>query len=189
MVVQGFAYNWTMRLPIFLILLLVSSLSTAQSKGKDFLNNLEPFCGKYYGGKAVFPEEDKNPFKGQDLMIYFSSCAKAEVRIPFQVGEDRSRTWVLTLDEKGLLLKHDHRHEDGTPDDITMYGGYANSDGNALEQHFPADAYTANLIPAAATNEWSLVISKDKKQLSYILKRDGQLRFRADFDLRETIRK
>lgn len=137
----------------------------------------------------MFPEEDKNPFKGQELSIYFAACTETEVRIPFRVGEDHSRTWVLTLDEKGLLLKHDHRHEDGTPDAITMYGGYANSNGNAFAQHFPADAYTANLIPAAATNEWSLVLSSDKKTLSYILTRDGQLRFRADFDLREPVSK
>jgi hypothetical protein len=25
--------------------------------------------------------------------------------------------------EEGLQLKHDHRHEDGTPDEVTMYGG------------------------------------------------------------------
>lgn len=109
------------------------------------------------------------------------------MRIPFQVGENRSRTWVLTLDEQGLLLKHDHRHADGTPDEITMYGGYATPAGTDRVQSFPADEHTATLIPAAATNEWSLVLNKESKTLSYILKRDGQLRFRADFDLGRAI--
>ena len=107
------------------------------------------------------------------------------MRIPFQVGEDKSRTWVLTLDEKGLLLKHDRRHADGTPGEVTMYGGYANAGRNAFEQSFPADDYTAKLIPVASTNEWSLVLSQHKKKLSYILQRDGQLRFHAGFDLRK----
>jgi len=178
-----------MRHSILPCLLLIGSLTLAQSSGKDFLKNLAPLCGKYYGGKAIFPEGDKDPFKGQELVIYVSSCSDTEVRIPFWVGADRSRTWVLTQDEKGLLLKHDHRHEDGTPDEITMYGGYANANGNALAQHFPADVYTANLIPAAATNEWSLVLSKDMSTLSYILKRDGQLRFQADFDVRKAVHK
>ena len=40
------------------------------------------------------------------------------------VGEDRSRTWIVSVLSDGRLrLKHDHRHEDGEPDAITMYGG------------------------------------------------------------------
>ncbi|WP_261990308.1 hypothetical protein [Hymenobacter sp. BT188] len=66
---------------------------------------------------------------------------------------------------------------------MTMYGGYAKSGGTLYSQSYPADDYTAKLIPAAATNEWSTVLSEDRKTFSYILKRDGQLRFQADFDL------
>ena len=112
-----------------------------------------------------------------------SVCNDTEVQIPFHVGEDKSRTWVLKLDDQGLLLKHDHRHADGTPDEITWYGGYAKTGGTAFSQAFPADEHTAKLIPAASTNEWSLVFGPDKKTLSYILSRDGNMRFQADFDL------
>ena len=169
----------------FLIFLLSLSFTEAltQTHAREFLGNLNKFCKQSFSGTAIFPEGDKNPFAGQALIIHFATCNENELRIPFQVGEDKSRTWVLTLDENGLLFKHDHRHEDGTPDEITMYGGYARSKGNTLEQFFPADEYTAKLIPAAATNEWTLALSTDKKTLSYILKRDGQLRFHATFDL------
>jgi hypothetical protein len=64
-----------------------------------------------------------------------------------------------------------------------MYGGYAKPGGTLVAQSFPADEHTAKLIPAAATNEWTLTLDTDKKILSYILKREGQLRFHADFDL------
>ena len=165
---------------LFVLLMFYATNLLAQS---PFLDQLKPFCGKQYGGKVIFPEGDKDPFSGKDLFIAFSSCKENEVRIPFRVGEDKSRTWVLTQDAQGLLLKHDHRHEDGTPDEVTQYGGYAKVGGTALVQHFPADAFTAKLIPAAATNEWTLSLSRDKKTLSYILKRDGDLRFQADFDL------
>ena len=151
------------------------------------MSNLSAFCGKQFSGKVIFPEGEKDPFKGDPLKIIFSNCSEKEVRIPFHVGENKSRTWVISLDEKGLLLKHDHRHEDGTSDSITQYGGYAKVGGTDFEQSFPADAYTANLIPAAATNEWTLALQADKKKLSYILKRDGQLRFHADFDLSKPI--
>jgi hypothetical protein len=86
-------------------------------------------------------------------------------------------------------LKHDHRHKDGTSDSITLYGGYAKASKNKYEQFFPSDSYTAKLIPAAATNEWNLILSKDKKRLSYILRRDGKLRFHADFDLSRPVNK
>jgi hypothetical protein len=168
---------------ILILLFLISYQATGQTSAEEFLKNLKLFCGNRYSGKAVFPEGDKNPFKGEALTIHFSKCTDKEVRIPFQVGNDQSRTWVITLDDTGLLLKHDHRHADGTPDEITQYGGYAIKPGNSSQQSFPADEYTAKLIPAAATNEWTLIIQPDKKILSYILKRDGQLRFQADFDL------
>jgi len=173
-----------MLLTAICILLLAS---TQHPSEKEFLTNLSVFCGKQFSGTVIFPEGDKNPFNGEVLKIIFASCSEKEVRIPFHVGTNTSRTWVVTLDEKGLLLKHDHRHDDGTPDAVTMYGGYAKSGGSAFEQSFPADEHTAKLIPAAATNEWTLALSADKKILSYILTRDGQLRFHADFDLSKSI--
>jgi len=53
------------------------------------------------------------------------SCTEEEIRIPFHVGEDRSRTWVLSRSDSGFRLVHDHRHEDGSADAITGYGGSA----------------------------------------------------------------
>ncbi|GAB3194259.1 hypothetical protein GCM10027293_02090 [Pontibacter aydingkolensis] len=140
-------------------------------------------CGKSYAGKVIFPADGKDPFAGKPLTMHVASCSDTTIRIPFHVGEDKSRTWVLRKTEEGLQLKHDHRHEDGTPDEITMYGGIALASDDKMEQRFPADAHTAQLIPAAATNEWTLALSPDGKTFSYILKRDNQLRFRADFDL------
>jgi hypothetical protein len=146
------------------------------------------YCGKSFAGKVIFPTDDKDPFAGKALTMHVSSCSDSAIRIPFHVGEDKSRTWVISKTEQGLQLKHDHRHEDGTPDEITMYGGIAKASDNKLEQSFPADEHTAQLIPAASTNEWTLALSPDGKTFSYILKRDNQLRFRADFDLTKPIK-
>ncbi|HMP98986.1 MAG TPA: hypothetical protein PKC24_04335 [Cyclobacteriaceae bacterium] len=173
------------------ILIIISLLFFLPAKKQDntaaFMAKLSRYCGKSFAGTAIFPEGDRNPFKGQALKVIFASCSPTEIRMPFHVGEDKSRTWILTVDEMGLLFKHDHRHEDGTPDEITMYGGYASTDGTALTQRFPADEYTAKLIPAASTNEWSFVLDEEKQVLSYILKRDGQLRFHAEFDLSKVL--
>ncbi|MDO6390540.1 hypothetical protein Q4E40_10420 [Pontibacter sp. BT731] len=152
-----------------------------------FFNELSKLCGKSFRGKAVFPADGKDPFAGKELTMHVRECSDGVIRIPFHVGKDKSRTWVITQMEEGLQLKHDHRHEDGTPDEVTMYGGIALDTDDASTMRFPADAFTAELIPAASTNEWNIVLSPDGKTFSYILKRDNQLRFHADFDLTQPI--
>ena len=115
--------------------------------------------------------------------MHVRSCDMAEIRIPFHVGEDRSRTWVLTPTATGLRLKHDHRHEDGTEDEVTQYGGDATGRGTASSQDFPADPFTAELVPAAATNVWTIEVVPGERFV-YALRREGtDRRFRAEFDL------
>lgn len=167
----------------FLALTACTSKLTTSSSSQTFQQVLTAYCGKSFSGQTIFPADSTDPFAGKTLIINIQACTDSTTRIPFYVGEDRSRTWVLTRTAEGLQLKHDHRHEDGTPDKVTMYGGVSNLPATALEQRFAADAYTAQLIPAAATNEWTIAISPNGKKLSYILKRDGKMRYQADFDL------
>jgi hypothetical protein len=115
--------------------------------------------------------------------MHVRSCSDDEIRIPFHVGEDRSRTWVITRTAGGLRLKHDHRHADGSEDAVTQYGGDTDGAGSATLQEFPADAFTATLIPAAATNIWTVEMVPGERY-SYRLRRVGtDRRFRIDFDL------
>ena len=58
----------------------------------------------------------------------------AELRVPFHVG-DNLRTWILTRTDSGLRLKHDHRHEDGSDDPVTMYGSDTATPGTAARQN------------------------------------------------------
>ncbi len=159
-------------------------MASCNNKPEGVFDSLTNICGQEGSGQVIYPEGDDNPFKGATLFMKIEYCGKDSLRIPFHVGEDRSRTWILTRSEKGILLKHDHRHEDGTPDEVTMYGGWSNHDQAAgMALHFPADDYTGKLLPAAATNEWVMKLSDDQKIFSYILYRDGELRFHADFTL------
>ena len=127
----------------------------------------------------MFPQEPSAAFRDKKLMATFQSCTEDEIRIPFAVGKDTSRTWIIKLLPEGLQLKHDHRHADGSPDEITLYGGTSAQPGTALQQSFPADSYTAELIPDAATNEWFLSLSEDGKTLTYYLERHAKPRFKA----------
>ena len=94
---------------------------------------------------------------------------------------------MLTRTESGIRLKHDHRHADGTEDQITQYGGDAPAPGDPGRQEFRADSLTAALIPAAATNVWTIEVAAGTKFV-YALRREGtDRRFRIEFDLSRPI--
>ena len=121
------------------------------------------------------------------LVMHVRTCERGEVRIPFHVGADRSRTWVITPAGPELRLKHDHRHEDGTEGRITQYGGDTRGVHQGLRRDFFADAHTAALIPAAAENVWTIALEPGKS-FSYALRREKQgRRFRVEFDLTRAV--
>ena len=102
--------------------------------------------------------------------MHVKSCEENCTRVPFFVGEDRSRTWVFTKEAGGILLKHDHRHKDGTPDKVTMYGGMTSNSGSSTMQVFPADQETVDLLPRAISNVWWVELV-DGVSFSYNLRR------------------
>lgn len=115
------------------------------------------------------------------------SCEDNRIRIPFVVGNDLSRTWVITKQKTGLLLKHDHRHQDGLPDSITLYGGHTSNSGTATIQYFPADQQTTAILPAAGGNIWWIELEPGK-YYTYNLRRMGTDRlFSIRFDLSKTV--
>jgi hypothetical protein len=153
-----------------------------------FFASLQQLCGNAYEGTVIerLPAPD-TVFEGRRLVMHVRQCAPHEIRIPFHVGEDRSRTWILTRTADGLRLKHDHRHEDGSEDEITQYGGDTSDPGTATRQEFPADAHTASLIPAASTNVWTVEVIPGET-FAYALRREGtDRRFRVEFDLTRTV--
>lgn len=136
-----------------------------------------------FEGRVVEDSTGNPDFAGKSLVMHVRQCEPGAVYIPFHVGDDRSRTWILTPGDGRMLLKHDHRHEDGSDDTITMYGGWTQSRGTAEKQEFHADALTASLIPAAATNVWTVEIIPGRT-FAYALRREGtDRRFRVEFDL------
>ena len=144
-----------------------------------FFDRIKSLCGARFEGQSVFPEDPGDGFRDQLLVAVIETCSADEIRIPFIVGEDHSRTWILRKTNDGLQLKHDHRHEDGTADKVTLYGGTATSSGTLQTQSFPADAYTADLIPEATSNEWVLSLSEDNNEITYYLERHNKARFKA----------
>ena len=168
-----------MRLAVTVLLLLAGCRTT-------FLDAMQPLCGKAFEGRLVEGTEASDKAIGeQKLVMHVRSCSMAELRIPFHVGENRSRTWLVTQTANGYRLKHDHRHEDGSEDRITQYGGDTRAGDDDLSLDFYADAHTATLIPTAATNVWTMTIDPGKT-FTYALRRANR-RFRVEFDLTKPV--
>ena len=152
-----------------------------------FWASLQALCGQAFAGTLVEMSPPDTSFTGKEFVMHVWQCEDSVVRVPFFVGEDRSRTWVISRTAAGLRLKHDHRHEDGTEDEVTQYGGDTVEPGGTTQQEFTADAHTASLIPAAATNVWTLEILPGQS-FAYALRREGtERRFRVEFDLTKPI--
>jgi len=157
------------------------------SAQEAFWMAIESLCGQAFAGTVVEAPVGDTTFAGVELVMHVRTCQEGELRIPFHLGEDRSRTWVLSRTDSGLRLKHDHRHADGTEDSITQYGGDAPSPGEPGRQEFRADSLTAALIPAAATNVWTIEVEPGSRFV-YALRREGtDRRFRIEFDLSRPI--
>lgn len=157
--------------------------ATHISARDTFWSHLQQLCGGAFPGTMVQGNESDSDFATQPMVMHVRECGDDEIRIPFHVGENRSRTWVLTRTETGLRLKHDHRHEDGSEEEITQYGGDTQGEGDAEWQEFPADDYTAEMIPYAARNVWTVEVVPGER-FAYALRREGtDRRFRVEFDL------
>ena len=154
----------------------INNYPVSNEKQEKFWEVLKTLCGNTYQGTIVSAPANDTTFKGKTLLMHVRSCEPARIRIPFFVGDDRSRTWVLTKNEGQLTLKHDHRHKDGTPDSITQYGGRTPNSGMSTLQMFPADPETTKLLPAAATNVWWIELVPGN-YFTYNLRRLGTDRF------------
>ena len=162
-------------------------LEEAADPQEVFWASLESLCGLAFEGTVTESVPPDASFETQTLLMHVRGCEESELRIPFFVGDDRSRTWVVTPTETGLRLKHDHRHEDGTEDEVTQYGGDTMNAGTSVAQDFFADDFTGELVPTAATNVWTIEVHPGR-MFAYALRREGSdRRFRVEFDLQNPV--
>lgn len=176
-------------------LLIVSNLALARPaplvsipSHNAFFNSIAKHCGKAFEGKVVF-DNDPSPDFDNRLVMHVRSCTNKELQVPFHVGDNASRTWIITKTGSGLSLKHDHRQKDGSDDQLTMYGGHTVDAGYNNVQSFPADTYSKLLfvnlgIAQSVGNTWQMFVYENT--FSYRLIRQGR-EFRVEFDLSKPI--
>lgn len=162
----------------------------------QFMAALAQHCGQAFAGRVVTnvpASATPDPFDGKALVMHVRGCQtpERELRVPFHVGEDRSRTWVLTRVGDGLRLKHDHRHADGSPDAVTLYGGDTREAGSAARQAFPVDAESVAMfertgLAGSVSNTWAMEVEPGRRFVYELSRPDGRL-FRVEFDLSQPI--
>lgn len=168
-----------------------------------FFERLSLLCGKAFAGLLVSEQEADADMAGKPMIMHVASCDQNEIRIPFHIAGDRgqwnrSRTWIISRTDQGLRLKHRHRHEDGSLDSVTNYGGDTDSEGTAGRQEFPVDAesitsFRANGLDQSVSNIWAVEIAapgQSDAHFAYELRRprsaDGR-HFRVEFDLSKPV--
>jgi hypothetical protein len=173
-----------------LLALAAAAASAAGAPADDFLAGLARHCGQAFAGRVVAdtpPPTGDDPFARGPLVMHVRDCRDGEIRVPFHVGEDRSRTWVLTRTAGGLRLKHDHRHADGSEDEVTQYGGDTVAPGTATRQEFPLDAFSRAMferagLTASLANTWAIESEPGRRFLYELSRPSGRL-FQVEFDL------
>lgn len=192
------------------VLLLAGCTTPYASPSADpqdgFWAALSSHCGKAYAGRMVTTDAADADLAGSAMVMGVRDCSDTRIAVPFHVQNadgswDRSRTWLITRTASGLRLKHDHRHEDGSSDAVTMYGGDTASRGTARVQSFPVDAesialFTREGLGASVTNVWSVAVDPagtPGAAYAYQLRRTvaggapAERNFRVEFDLTQPI--
>lgn len=166
-----------------------SMASVVEDPQSQFLAALGMHCGQSFAGRIVsnVPVEANDPFEDKPLLMHVRECGTDAIKIPFHVGEDHSRTWVITRTDSGLQLKHDHRHADGSEDVLTQYGGDTLASGTAQRQEFPVDRFSIDLFEAqkrqaSTTNTWAIEIEPGQRYRYELSRPSGRL-FQVEFDL------
>lgn len=168
-----------------------TSMPADTASGDGLIEGLSQYCGQSFEGQITSPvTEADSAFAGQRLVMHVRECMDDEVRVPFHVGDDHSRTWLITrLDDGRLRLKHDHRHEDGSEDVLTQYGGESVLPPVSARVEFPADQFSKDLferegIPVSMDNIWIMEVTDTT--FTYALTRPNRL-FEVTFDLTEPV--
>lgn len=164
--------------------------SNAAAPQDAYWANLAAHCGNAYGGRLTLEPPGDDMLTGtEELVVHFRECGADTLRLPFHIEDeedgswDRSRTWVFMRTPTGVELRHDHRHEDGTPDDDTWYGGHTREPGTANRQEF---VFAERTAADGSLLGWRVEIVPGERY-TYGTIRGAEWTWRVDFDLTRTI--
>ena len=191
----------------------VDSAPALPAVQEAFWDNLQSHCDNAYAGGLASSDARDADFADKRMVAHWAECSDSRVAIAFHVedpsapgGWDRSRTWIVTRGEietgsgpgaRFVTLKHDHRHEDGSEDAVTRYGGTTGDRGAPRAQDFPVDRHSIALferegLDQSLTNVWRVEVDSANARgagFAYQLTRrnDPTRLFRVEFDASEPV--
>ncbi len=142
-------------------------------------DRLQPLCDQAFPGRVAINEPvDPDPAYQQSPILGVRCVGPYKI-LAISFGDDRSRSIVLSKDRAGLQgLRHLHSNPDGSPRELTEYGGYAHQGQTTAERVvFPATQESAvkfqNLgLDARADSVWTLSLEASER-LVYDAKASG----------------
>ncbi|APE27207.1 hypothetical protein [Aurantiacibacter gangjinensis] len=188
--------------PLSVLAACTSVSDPAPQPQAQFWSALSTHCGKAYQGGLVSEDSRDLEMTGNAMIAHWAECSDDRIAIAFHIQQpdeswNRSRTWIVTRTAAGLRLKHDHRHEDGSEDAVTQYGGDTATSGTAFAQDFPVDDYSIAMfqregLDLSLTNVWRMETApagEDAPPLTYQLTRenDPTRLFRVSFEADQEI--
>lgn len=172
--------------------MVVAALLTPTAQAQGVFEVLKANCGMAFEGHVIKAADD-DPWRAAHLVMHIRDCSDTQVKVPLHYDDDRSRIWIVSkIDGDRLRLKHDHRHEDGASDDVTLYGGESiEGDGGANDPDvaFIVDEQSLQIFrdngnTRSPENVWSMAV--DGPHFIYGLVRPD-LDFKVAFDLSQPI--
>lgn len=141
-----------------------------------FWRHLQELCVSAAEGRLLrAPAGDTQIDPDARLVVHFWECGDRELRFPFVVGDNRSRTWVFIRHADRLELRHDHRHQDGSEESRTWYGASTMGPGSATRQEFVTER-NGELVG------WRVEVER-RRRFAYGTVRGGEWRHHLEFDL------
>ncbi len=174
--------------PLLILALGACSAKTdtpTSSSETRFTDSVRSLCGQAFNGKIVTTDAADDEWRQENITMHVRDCSSDDIKIALHVGANRSRTWILRHEDGHLALRHDHRHEDGSPDTLTYYGGLL-GELTETRAEFPADQSTKELfdrenIPVSKSNVWAMEIQSAQSVFAYEMRRPNR-DFRIEFN-------
>jgi hypothetical protein len=142
-------------------------------------------CGEAFSGEVTnVPPGGTQIDIRSNIVVHFAYCTDEVIRVPFHVELldgtwNRSRTWTFFRHNHSIELRHDHRIEDGSEDEVTWYGGFSHQNVTSEKVEFVSLERTA---AAGVMSGWRVEIDPDV-HYTYGTIRQGEWQYRLQFDL------
>lgn len=156
--------------------LMGTSVKAAESNQDKFFDSINAHCGNAFSG-SVEDSSDSTAYNGRKFVLHIRDCSDTQIKMPLHIDDNSSRILVLTKSDGSIKLQHDHRHADGSPDALTLYGGYSSTNSTANVKDFPESAESIEITKAHAPTRtypsvWSIILSSE--QITYQVVRPGR---------------